>query len=302
MREQSNYKKFIPENEEIRSGFKVTSNRKKVWNIQLWLLEELKRICEKYNIKYYADWWTLIWAVRHNWYIPRDDDIDIVMFREDYEKFLTVLSKELPSHIELWDYYGQFSKLINKRTAALYDDYIWGIRIDIFPIDYASKFLIVNRIKVKILNFLVLILYVKKAPRFTGKAKKWKKIFAHLLKYIFKKIDYAKIYQMREKISKTTLFKWKNIYTAAIPYRFYPEDIYDKSHDCKFENSTICIPDGYDVYLKIAYWDYMTPVIFQWWHNCRYSVDKPYKDIIKLFDKSKSNEDNYKDCKCLFLL
>ena len=78
---QTRYNKSIDETEEIRSWFVVSVNRKKVWNIQLWLLEELKSICKKHKIKYYADGGTLLGAVRHKWFIPRDDDIDIDMFR-----------------------------------------------------------------------------------------------------------------------------------------------------------------------------------------------------------------------------
>ncbi len=56
------YPKYIPEHDEMRDWFKVSNNRKKIWNIQLGLIEELK----KHNIKYYAEWWTLLWAKWHN--------------------------------------------------------------------------------------------------------------------------------------------------------------------------------------------------------------------------------------------
>ena len=256
--EKISYKKFIPETEEIRCWFKVTSNRKKVWNIQLWLLEELKRICKKHNIKYYADWWTLIWAVRHKWFIPWDDDIDIVMFRKDYDKFLKIAEKELPNHMKLWTYFGKFSKIVNENTAAIRDDYIGGMRIDIFAIDYASKFTVINKIKSKLLDFWFRILVLQKTNRSVNKVKRWKTPFVYIIKFIFAlcKIDFSKTRQIREKISKNTLFKWKNIYTAAIPYRFLPESIYDNSHIVKFENTTICIADWYDLFLKTLYGDY----------------------------------------------
>ena len=308
MNNKENYKKFISENEEIRDWFKVSSNRKKVWNVELWLLEELKKICEKHNIKYYADWWTLLWAIRHKWFIPWDDDVDLVMFREDYEKFLKIAPNELPNHIKLTEYHQWFSKIVNINTAALWyenwqdNEYIWGIRVDIFPIDYASKYKIINRIKGIFLIFLRLILLWKKADWFVKKMTKRKRIIVYTLKIIFKNISYKKIYELHEKISKIVLLKWENIYNVYLPFTFFPKHIYKKSHITKFENNTICIPDAFDEYLKIKYDDYMKPVVDSWWHYCRYSVNKSYKDIISTFDKSKSNEGNYDCCEYLFTL
>ena len=230
------------------------------------------------------------------------------MFREDYEKFRKIAPKELPSHIKLTKYHQWFSKLINTNTAALWyenwrdKDFIGGIRIDIFPIDYASKYNIINKIKSFILLFLRAILVSRKAYWFVDTMKKRKKIFVYPLKYIFNGINSLNILKLHEKISKKTFFKSKMVYTAAFVYRFYPVCIYDKFHDVKFENTTICIPDWFDKYLKIAYWNYMEPVIRQWWHFCRYSVDKSYKDYVKWFDKLKTNEENYNNCDSLFSL
>ncbi len=303
-----NYKKFISEDEEIRDWFKVISNRKKVWNIELWLLEELKKICKRHNIWYYADWGTLLWAIRHDWFIPWDDDIDLVMFREDYEKFSKIAEKELPDYIKLWKYHEWFSKLVNINTTALWDDNRWDsdylgwIWIDIFPIDYASKFMIINKIKNIVLLFLRMILDSQKSYRLIDRMKGWKFFLLKVSKFFFKRFDCLKLLQLYDKINKKVFFKWKDVYSAWFVYRYFPKNIYDKSHTVKFENTTINIPDWYDVYLRTSYGNYMKPVISQWWHHCRYSVDESYKNIIKWFDKSKTNEDNYNNCNSLFVI
>ena len=72
---------------EVRNDHLVTKETKKLWFVQMELLKELQRICKKYNIKYYAIEGTLLGAVRHNGYIPWDDDIDVGMHTKDYNKF-----------------------------------------------------------------------------------------------------------------------------------------------------------------------------------------------------------------------
>ena len=72
---------------EIRNSFYVESMMKKVWAAQLEVLHEIDRICKKHNITYFADWGTLLGAVRHKGFIPWDDDMDITMKRQDYIKF-----------------------------------------------------------------------------------------------------------------------------------------------------------------------------------------------------------------------
>ncbi len=304
--EMSNYHKYISEDEEIRDWFLVSSNRKKVRNIQLWLLEEVKKICKKHNIKYYANWGTLLWAIRHWWFIPWDDDLDLVMFRDEYEKFINIAKNELPSHIKFWDYYHDwFSKLVDTNTTALTLDNNWWdndfsgwIRIDIFPLDYASKFKIVNKIKANIIYYLRYILHSKRQDNFRKNLSIRKKIF--ILPFL--KIDCSKIYHLHEKITRKTLYKWNKIYTGRSPSIFYPASIFNDSHEVIFESIKINIPNWYDSYLKIAYWNYNEKIIYSWGHKCRYSTKIAYKDVIWLFDRFKKNIDNYNNCKGLFQL
>ena len=80
--------------DEVRDGFYVPSMIKRAWATELDVLDEVDRICRKYNITYYAEWGTLLGAIRHAGYVPWDDDLDIGMRREDYVKFCKVAPGE----------------------------------------------------------------------------------------------------------------------------------------------------------------------------------------------------------------
>lgn len=82
-------------NAEVICDFKVSTLRKKVWQVQLDMVKIFIDICDKYKLKYFAAGGTLIGAIRHNGFIPWDDDIDLMMPREDYEKFIKVAKEEL---------------------------------------------------------------------------------------------------------------------------------------------------------------------------------------------------------------
>lgn len=129
--------------DEIRSGFLVTAHRKRIWEIELSLLAELERVCETYGLSYYADGGTLLGAVRHEGFIPWDDDIDVVMPRPDYEKLKEVGVHAFQPPFFLQNAYTDapfftISKLRHSGTMA------WegalqggnqGIFLDIFPLD-----------------------------------------------------------------------------------------------------------------------------------------------------------------------
>ena len=82
--------------DEVREGFFVPSLMKRAWAAQMELLEIVQNICDKHQIPMYAEWGTLLGAVRHKGRIPWDDDIDMCMLREDYERFSKIVESELP--------------------------------------------------------------------------------------------------------------------------------------------------------------------------------------------------------------
>ena len=133
--------------EEVRSGFLVSEKRKKVWAAELQMLEKLDEICQKYSLTYFAYYGTLLGAVRHQGFIPWDDDIDVIMFRNDYEKFQAIAPEEFKEPYFYQNTYTDrvmwpLSKIRDSRTTAaepqfrhLGSTFHQGIFIDIFPFD-----------------------------------------------------------------------------------------------------------------------------------------------------------------------
>lgn len=133
--------------EEIRCGFLVTEKRKKVWAVELQMLEKIDEVCQKYGLTYYVYYGTLLGAVRHQGFVPWDDDIDVIMFRDDYERFQAIAPTEFTEPYFFQNSYTDrvmwpLSKIRDSRTTAVErqfhhmgSTFHQGIFIDIFPFD-----------------------------------------------------------------------------------------------------------------------------------------------------------------------
>ena len=139
---------ILPESffaEEMRDDFLVTKELKKIWAVELDLFLEFKRVVEKYNLRYYAFGGTMLGAVRHNGFIPWDDDIDVAMPMEDYMKLQEIAKTEFHDPYQLQTPYldpgsfFSFAKLRNSNTTFaskvfLAQTFNQGAFIDIFPL------------------------------------------------------------------------------------------------------------------------------------------------------------------------
>lgn len=118
---------------------------------ELSILDYIDSVCKQHNIRYYLAYGTLLGAIRHKGFIPWDDDIDIYMLREDYDRFIKLLSVENESHFSLLsiyndsDYFYEFAKVVDNRTGIKADNLKAirneGVWVDIFPLDDAPKYL-----------------------------------------------------------------------------------------------------------------------------------------------------------------
>lgn len=131
--------------------FKIEEKIQQVWSVEQEILDVIHQICTEHGLRYSLAYGTLIGAVRHGGFIPWDDDIDIMMPREDYEKLLSIWNDVAPEGYILQntrtdsDYTNTFTKIRKDHTTFLQDDaereknYHKGVFVDIFPGDRVAS-------------------------------------------------------------------------------------------------------------------------------------------------------------------
>jgi len=137
---------------QVPFSYTVTAKMKKVWAVELDLLQEFIRVCEENGLTYYADGGTLLGAARHGGFIPWDDDMDLAMPRKDYDR-LNELAPKVFRHPYFWqspaterDSVFGWCQLRNSETTGISCStrkygysFHQGIAIDIFPLDFLPE-------------------------------------------------------------------------------------------------------------------------------------------------------------------
>ena len=242
----------------------------------LTILKAFIAVCEKHNLKYFLMGGTALGAVRHKGFIPWDDDIDVGMPREDYDKFMTLQYEYEGTPYFIQNYktdpcyiYG-FAKL--RDSSATYIENFYknhrinhGLWIDIFPFDGMSRKMVPAKKlgrKVWHVYFQSFFAYLPALRRKVRKKTWFKDILLNIVAGLFYILDiahfrnkvaekYAKKIPLNESVLAGNLFGF-NMKKEAMPTKIFQEFI-----KVPFENIEAMIMKDYDAYLTYLYGDYM---------------------------------------------
>jgi len=245
--------------------------------VMLRMLKIVDHICEKHQISYWLEAGTLLGAIRHQGFIPWDDDVDISMLREDFEKFRRIVQSELPedmmlqtdmpsnedyqSHLTDKNYFNENVPIKIRDSESIFiecgeefgEQFRQGIFIDIFPYDNISSNKIISKIA-DIVSRKIMRLKVTKLPiRALKRVRTRYKVLAWPFRLTF-------LNRMQRWMIK--FFNQKPTKMVGYGYDFcdqghFPKDSIFPLTKVVFEDVEFSAPGNYHQFLTIKFGDYM---------------------------------------------
>lgn len=236
-----------------------------VRQVELGILDYIDEVCRKNDITYMLDYGTLLGAIRHKGFIPWDDDIDVSMTREDFEKFTKVMDNEKNPQFKFLtsdndsEYPYEIGKVVDTRTSLIEKDIQtspdMGVWVDVFPKDHLpERHKLIRMLIFLSFSFRVFAVY-SKFPSQHRKAyyPMWLisrlfgyKFFLNITKFWFslcaRHKDASLRANLRDFVSKE--YAWDRSFCEEVDY-------------VEFEGRTLPAPKKWDEYLKGLYGNYM---------------------------------------------
>lgn len=246
---------------------------KQVKKVQLEIMDELHRICEKHAITYYLNAGSVLGAVRHNGFIPWDIDIDVAMFRDEYDRFKEVCKSELSERYRYCDYTNVHNFMRphallcdTKSKVHMKYDHLnpisedHGIYVDIFPLDNAPDN--EKRRKRQAAKMIRVRKFKKWRLPYSYSLKKWKRIAHYAVSAMLSWVSVDRINDYQQSVMQ----QYRDRSTQCVcsmasqyPYskQCMPRQIYGEPTLLPFEGRTYYAPEHYEEYLSRLYGDYM---------------------------------------------
>lgn len=271
---------------EIREEFEITEMMKRAWAAQMEILQVVIEVCQKNGLQYFADWGTLLGAVRHHGFIPWDDDIDICLKREDYNRLIHILPEQLPRGFAMAGMYAKTKRLQLAAEVPLIrviaDETMWNfneymkyfhgfpyqrVGIDIFPLDYIPVEQELAEMQKLIVKQGIVLLENWKTIQATGSLENEIKKIETLcnVKFdrekdiknaIWKLVDTVVSLYHREESEYLTDY----VFWITMDHYKMRKEWYDDVVMLPFENMEIAVPAMYHEILTAQFGDYMIPV------------------------------------------
>ncbi|MBS9398424.1 LicD family protein [Pediococcus acidilactici] len=249
---------------------------RKLQLIDIDILNNVVDVLEENNLKYFLIAGTLLGAVRHKGFIPWDDDMDIAMPREDYDKFLEVFAKRLPPYLHVKNFMtdSTFKYYITRIVDERYKvrelrnnnrtESITNVSIDIFPIDGVPDNKIMRKFYYfRVLSYRALISLIQKENIDTARKRNF---FEKIVISLGTKLPLKKFFdanKLQFKIDKLLKKQSNNSFYAGTIMGAYrtkeilPREYFGKGRTYEFEGRKFIGPTKYKEYLRHMYGDYM---------------------------------------------
>lgn len=237
-------------------------------SIMVGILKSIDKCCRANNIKYSLCWGTMIGAIRHHGFIPWDDDIDIMMARDDYNRFLQVYNDSeygIYSPKTNRDCIQIISKIYKKGTSIYFYNHtksLFGIWVSIFPYDNVPD---ENLKKWEMKRTFLMTLYHSKNVRMLSTDNLMMRVIKILLKiavfpfssfWLYSKVEKCLTEYNGQQTKRVCLWPGVGLKKDRI-FMYYPKEWFEKCIDVEFEGISSMIIKEYDQFLRFRYGDYM---------------------------------------------
>ena len=281
--------------QEIRDNFYVDVTMKTVWAAEMEVLQKVAEICDRYGIIWYAAYGTLLGAIRHEGFVPWDDDMDIWVKRNDYNKLIQILPRELPKGCYvrnplLKEGYDEYHTCVNngngistnEKWLEQYHGCPFTVGLDIFPLDYLPREEEERLVQEKLVS--VAVSCAQSAMALEGEkerdpakrqsiTEKIREGVRYLEDNFRAEIDYQLIEAGEWERVASELWKWANYFAMMYgeeesdflvyyvdyvrwPRKKYPKQWFAEVYSATFENFMLPVPCEYDQVLRLIYGDY----------------------------------------------
>ncbi len=267
------YKAVKPKNPKTRAALTEINqlSQSELRELQLTILDVFKvfvEFCNKHNLRYYLFEGSLLGAIRHGGFIPWDDDLDVAMPREDYQKFISLWNTNqigdciLSHQTTHKGYYLTFAKILYAKDCKFksllhkdlkHQDNSNDIGIDVFPLDKCDPLSIDLYRRVRKIRKLRNILLAKVGYFKNPKKRKAYSFYKNITSF---KALHKKIYNLYTKVPKSNCYIANFASSYILTKEHFPQNFFEPARTINFEGITVTIPAQAEEILKCIYGDY----------------------------------------------